>query len=210
VKVDLDGLQSRVAVLPVPASGYRDVVALSGKVYYLRRGSKDDKTKLFFYDLEKQKETELGDVNGFEISADGKKMLVNQERSYAIIDLPTAKIDVKDKLKLSDMSVRLDRKAEWTQMYNECWRQMRDFFFDPHMHGVDWPAVRLKYAALVPYVNHRADLTYIIGEMISELSVGHTYVGGETFRRWSVFSLASWAPSWSVMPPRSTTRLRKF
>ena len=178
VKVDLEGLQSRIAVLPVSASGYRDVVALSGKVYYLRRGSKDEKTKLFLYDLEKQKETELGEVNGYEISADGKKMLVNQERSYAIIDLPTAKIDIKEKLSLSDMTVRLDRKAEWTQMYNECWRQMRDFFFDPHMHGVDWPAVKAKYAALVPYVNHRADLTYIIGEMIGELSVGHTYVGG--------------------------------
>ena len=178
VKVDLDGLQSRIAVLPVSASSYREVTVLSGKVYYLRRGSKDEKTKLFLYDLEKQKETELGDVNGFEISADGKKMLINQDRSYAIIDLPTAKIDVKEKLKLSDMTVRLDRKAEWTQMYNECWRQMRDFFFDPNMHGVDWPAVRQKYAALVPYVNHRADLTYIIGEMIGELSVGHTYVGG--------------------------------
>ncbi|HLE31182.1 MAG TPA: PDZ domain-containing protein [Bacteroidota bacterium] len=178
VKVDLEGLQSRIAVLPVSASGYRDVVALPGKVYYLRRGSKDEKTKLFLYDLEKQKETELGEVNGYEISADGKKMLVNQERSYAIIDLPTAKIDIKEKLSLSDMTVRLDRKAEWTQMYNECWRQMRDFFFDPHMHGVDWPAVKAKYAALVPYVNHRADLTYIIGEMIGELSVGHTYVGG--------------------------------
>ena len=178
VKVDLEGLQSRIAVLPVSASGYRDVVALPGKVYYLRRGSKDEKTKLFLYDLEKQKETELGEVNGYEISADGKKMLVNQERSYAIIDLPTAKIDIKEKLSLSDMSVWLDRKAEWTQMYNECWRQMRDFFFDPHMHGVDWPAVKAKYAALVPYVNHRADLTYIIGEMIGELSVGHTYVGG--------------------------------
>jgi tricorn protease len=178
VKVDLDGLQSRIAVLPIAASNYRDVTVLSGKVYYLRRGSKDEKTKLFLYDLEKQKETELGDVNGYEISADGKKMLVNQEKSYAIIELPTAKIDVKEKLKLSDMTVRLDRKAEWTQIYNECWRQMRDFFFDPHMHGVDWSAVRQKYAALVPYVNHRADLTYIIGEMISELSVGHTYVGG--------------------------------
>ena len=178
VKVDLEGLQSRIAVLPVSASGYRDVVALPGKVYYLRRGSKDEKTKLFLYDLEKQKETELGEVNGYEISADGKKMLVNQGRSYAIIDLPTAKIDIKEKLSLSDMTVRLDRKAEWTQMYNECWRQMRDFFFDPHMHGVDWPAVKAKYAALVPYVNHRADLTYIIGEMIGELSVGHTYVGG--------------------------------
>src|SRR3990172_2384411 len=178
VKVDLEGLQSRIAVLPVSASGYRDVVALSGKVYYLRRGSKDEKTKLFLYDLEKQKETELGEMNGFEISTDGKKMLISQEGSYAIIDLPSAKIDAKDKLNLSDMKVKLDRHAEWKQIYDECWRQMRDFFYAPNMHGVDWPAMKKRYEVLLPYVNHRADLTYILGELIGELTTGHTYVGG--------------------------------
>ena len=55
---------------------------------------------------------------------------------------------------------------------------MRDFFYDPNMHGVDWKAVRDKYEPLVAHVNHRADLTYIIGEMIGELNAGHTYVGG--------------------------------
>jgi tricorn protease len=74
--------------------------------------------------------------------------------------------------------MRLDRKAEWKQIYNECWRQMRDFFYDPDMHGVDWKKMRERYAPLVEHVGHRADLTYIIGEMISELNVGHAYVGG--------------------------------
>lgn len=178
VKVDIDGLASRIAVLPIGAANYRNVNALNDRVYYLRRGSKDDNSVLLMYDLKKEKETELGEVNGYEISADGKKMLVSQKGSYAIIDLPSSKIDAKEKLDLSEMSVRLDRRAEWEQIFNECWRQMRDFFYDPHMHGLDWPAVRKKYAALVPYVNHRADLTYIIGEMIGELSTGHTYVGG--------------------------------
>ena len=55
--------------------------------------------------------------------------------------------------------------------YNEAWRQMRDFFYAPNMHGVDWEAMRDKYAALLPYVNHRNDLTYLIGELIGELNV---------------------------------------
>jgi tricorn protease len=63
-------------------------------------------------------------------------------------------------------------------MYHECWRQMRDFFYDPNLHGVDWPAVRKKYEPLVEHVAHRADLTYVIGEMISELNAGHAYVSG--------------------------------
>jgi tricorn protease len=55
---------------------------------------------------------------------------------------------------------------------------MRDFFYDPNLHGVDWDKVRKNYEPLLPYVRHRADLTYLIGEMISELNAGHTYVGG--------------------------------
>jgi tricorn protease len=77
--------------------------------------------------------------------------------------------------------VQLDRRAEWNQIFNECWRQMRDFLFDPHLHGVDWKKMHDTYGQLLPYVNHRADLTYIIGEMIGELNIGHTYVGGGDF-----------------------------
>ena len=178
VKVDVNGLKERISVLPISAANYGNITALEGKVFYTRNGSKDEKRKIFLYDLEKQKETELGDFNGYEISADGKKMLVGVDGSFAIIDLPSAKIEMKDKLNLSDMKVTLNKQAEWNQMYNECWRQMRDFFFDPNMHGVDWKKVRENYAPLVQYVRHRADLTYIIGEMIGELNCGHTYVGG--------------------------------
>ena len=72
-------------------------------------------------------------------------MLVGQEKSYAIIDLPTAKLEIKEKLDLSDMKVKLDHHAEWMQIYNECWRQMRDFFFAPNMNGVDWAGIKKKY-----------------------------------------------------------------
>ncbi|KPK37337.1 MAG: protease, partial [Phycisphaerae bacterium SG8_4] len=81
-------------------------------------------------------------------------------------------------LDLSGMEVHLDKKKQWAQIFNECWRQMREFFYVPNMHGVDWPAMRRRYEPLVAHVSHRADLTYIIGEMIGELNVGHTYVGG--------------------------------
>ena len=76
------------------------------------------------------------------------------------------------------MKVKVDHHAEWNQIFNEAWRQMRDFYFAPNMSGVDWENVRKNYEPLVAFVNHRADLTYILGEMIGELSTGHTYVGG--------------------------------
>ncbi|MFQ5604133.1 MAG: S41 family peptidase [bacterium] len=178
VKVDEDGLKNRIVGLPIKPSSFWHLTSVGDKLYYNRNGSGDDKSKLLMFDFEKEKETELGNVNGYEISADQKKMLVSQNNSYAIIDLPKGKIKIDKKLDLSGMEIRLDRKAEWNQIYTECWRQMREFFYDPNMHGLDWQAVRQKYQPLVAHVNHRNDLTYLIGEMIGELNVGHTYVGG--------------------------------
>jgi tricorn protease len=112
-------------------------------------------------------------------------MLVKIGKEYAMIDLPKDKIELKDekagkdyKLKLAGLDLKLDRHAEWNQIYNESWRHMRDFFYAPNMNGVDWKVMRDKYAALVPFVNHRNDLTYLIGELIGELNNGHAYVAG--------------------------------
>ena len=178
VKVDPEGLAQRIGVLPIAASNYGHLTSVGDKLYYTRHGTKDEKTRIFLYDLDKQKETDLGEFSGFEISADSKKMLVSGDGSFAIIDLPTAKIDAKEKLNLGDLKMTLDRRAEWNQIYRESWRQMRDFLYAPNLHGVDWPKIRSLYEPFLAHVNHRADLNYIIGEMIGELNVGHTYVGG--------------------------------
>ncbi len=178
VTVDIDGIVNRIVEIPVAASNYWNITSAGDKVYYMRNGTKDEKPKLLMYDLAAMKETELGEINGYEISTNGKKMLVGQQGSYAIIDLPSAKIDIKEKLDLSNLKMQLDRYAEWEQIYYECWRQMRDFFYAPNMHEVDWAFEREKYKPLLQHVNHRADLTYIIGELIGELNAGHAYVGG--------------------------------
>jgi tricorn protease len=178
VKVDVGGLKERVIGLPISTSAYSNISCIGTTVYYNRSGSKDEKPKLLMYDLKEQKETELGQINGYEISADEKKMLVSQNEKYAIIDLPKSAVKLEKTLDLSGMEMNLNRQAEWKQIFYECWRQMRDFFYVPNLHGVDWEDMRKKYEPLLAYVNHRNDLTYIIGEMISELNAGHAYVGG--------------------------------
>jgi tricorn protease len=183
MRVDAEGIKERIAALPILAANYRDLAVRGDSVYYLRNASSDRKPVLMLYNLAEQKETSLGECGGYEISADGKKMLVSQEDKYAIIDLPKAKLDLSETLNLSGLQVNLDRKAEWKQIFNECWRQMRDFFYAPNMHGIDWTATRKRYEPLVESVNSRADLTYIIGEMIAELSSGHSYVGGGDLAR---------------------------
>ncbi len=176
--VDLDGIQGRIGKLPISASSYFNLKAADNKLFYQRRGNMDEKTVLLVYNFEDRKETNLGFANGFEISTDKKKMLVSQNGSYGIIGLPSAEVKISEKLDLSGMEMIVNKQDEWQQIFNESWRQMRDFFFSPSMHGVDWKAEKERYAPLVKYVNHRNDLTYIIGEMISELNVGHAYVGG--------------------------------
>ena len=178
VRVDADGLIARIGVVPTPPANYASLTSVGGRLYY-GRASAREAAALYVYDLEKQTETQIGTGAGYEISADGRKMLIGQPGNrFAIIDTPTGKADPRDFLDLTDMKVALDRRAEWRQMFYESWRQMRDFFYAPNMHGVDWPAMRRTYEVLLPHVNHRADLTYVIGEMISELNAGHAYVGG--------------------------------
>jgi tricorn protease len=192
VKVDTDGIQNRIVGLEITPGNYRNIRMVDDRIFYLRRtagedGGEDDddgndrdrKSHLCAYSLEDRKETVLGDANDYQITFDGKKMLVKIKKDYAIIDLPKDKIETKDhEHKIEGLDMQLDRHAEWNQIYFECWRHMRDFFFSPTMNGVDWKAMRDKYAALVPFVNHRNDLTYLLGELIAELNSGHTYVAG--------------------------------
>lgn len=194
VKVDAEGLGDRIISLPITPSNYGSIHMLGEKIYYRRLpggpvtgggggegfgAGRATRAVLAFYNLKDRKETELGNFDGFEISANGKKMLIRSGRDYSLIDVPSAKVELKPdaKLDLSGLELRLDRRAEWAQVFNESWLQMRDFFYAPNMHGVDWPAQKKKYSALLPHVTTRNDLTYLIGEMIAELHIGHAYVG---------------------------------
>ena len=72
----------------------------------------------------------------------------------------------------------LDPKDEFKQIFNEGWRNQRDYLYVPNMHGTDWVKDKQMYGALLPYVNHRADLNYLIDNMGAEISIGHSYVRG--------------------------------
>jgi tricorn protease len=192
VKVDLDGIHDRISGVEIVPGNYSDIRLVDDRIFYIRRtvadqegedeedqDGPDRKGHLCFYSMEDRKETVLGEVNAYQISADGKRMLVKIKKNYAIIDLPKDKLETKDhELKLAGLDMQLDKHAEWNQIYFECWRQMRDFFYAPNMNAIDWKAMRDKYAAILPFVNHRNDLTYLLGELIGELNNGHTYVGG--------------------------------
>lgn len=174
VKVDEENLADRIESLPVAAGNYYRLVATNDGVYYTSNSAGKDRSFKFF-SLKDKKETEIGDFGGYVVSADGKKILLRKMADIYIEDLGTSKLEPKNKLNLDGLKTNTDLHAEWKQIYDESWRQMRDYFYDPKMHGVDWKAMHEKYAVLLPHVNHRNDLTYVIGELIGELNVGHAY-----------------------------------
>ncbi|MGE5425279.1 MAG: S41 family peptidase [Syntrophothermus sp.] len=176
IKIDLDGIMDRIIDLPLEAAAYYGVNCTGRYVYYIK--SSKGETSFMIYDLEDKKESTLGDYRSYEISSDGKKMLIVDHGKHAVIDIPHGKINVSDWMNLSNMKYFVDLKAEWSQMYHEAWRQMKYFYFAPNMSGIDWEGVKKKYEPLLPYVNHRNDLSYIMGEMVAELSTGHAYIEG--------------------------------
>ena len=176
IKIDFDGLSDRIFELPIPAANYSSLITNKNEIYYLRRTN--NSSALYKYDFEKLEESKIGDFTMFDISNDFKSILFKIKDEYYIEKLKEDLKPKDGKLDLSDMKIYIDRKKEWEQIYNETWRQMRDFFYDPNMHGVDWLAVKKKYEVLLPHISHRADLTYLLGEMVGELNAGHAYVGG--------------------------------
>ncbi len=175
VVIDEDGLTDRIESLPVPPGNYDHIFATNDGVYYNATSTRSLNTFKYF-SLKEKKETEIGNFNGFATNADQSKILIKKGQDYYIEDLNGTKIETKNKLDLDAMKLVTDLRAEWKQIFDESWRQMRDYFYDPNMHGVDWKKMHDKYAVLLPSVSHRNDLTYLIGEMIGELNIGHAYV----------------------------------
>ncbi len=168
VTVDLDGIVERASALPLDPGMYWLLAAVDGDLYFSTRR---DIKKISLSDL---KESPVVTGMPLAYAPKGKKMLLRDGEDLFIIGAPSWKKD--KKVMLQDVRVFTDYPAEWNQIFNETWRVYRDHFYLPTMHGRDWEGIREKYEVLLPYVKHRHDLTYLIGEMISELNVGHCYV----------------------------------
>jgi len=190
-KVDLEGIQDRIVALAVPPAVIRNLDASKEAIYYstspiqgLSGPISGESSAIHAYDLKERKDKVLLDgADHFALSHDGSKLLYRADGDgpLGIIDAkpPDTPHKVGDgALKLDGMRVEVDPPQEWKEIFNEVWRQERDYFFEGSMNGVDWQKTKDQYAQLLPYVADRYSLTYVLGEMIGELSNSHTYVGG--------------------------------
>jgi tricorn protease len=182
VEIEVAGFEARGVILPPEVGAYGDVSAAEGKVIYMKRprtgAAPRQKGVLAYFDLkEREEQVVVEEIDGYQLSADQKKVLVTQGATVAILDLkPKQKIE--KKLRTAELEMLVDPKAEWRQMFNDAWRIVRDYFYDPGMHGVPWDAVKAQYSALLDDCVTRWDVNFLIGEMIAELNASHTYRGG--------------------------------
>ncbi|HLL75025.1 MAG TPA: PDZ domain-containing protein [Pyrinomonadaceae bacterium] len=172
VRIDFDGFENRVRAVPGQPTNYRRLSATSDGVLYLSGPG-----KLSLYNLEaKAEQTIIEGINDYDLSADGKKIIFQQGRdNYGVAPVAPAQKTDQGLLRLDGMTMKIDPKLEWAQEFTDAWRILRDWFYDPNLHGVDWKGIRAKYGAMVPHVAHREDLTYLLSEVGSELMAGHVY-----------------------------------
>ena len=170
VEIDPEGILARIVKLPLSAGYYHNLFSDGKCVWYYNNGA------THAYDLKAQKDHTVAE-GAFMLAAAGTdKVMYWKGNNFYIGTLGTGKATLDKAVDLSDMVAPIDYDLEWAQIFDEAWRAYRDGFYVENMHGVDWKAIKEKYAVLLPYVKTRLDLNYVIGEMISELACGHAYV----------------------------------
>jgi tricorn protease len=183
VKIDVAGFERRVRAIPGAPGNYNNLAAVPTGVLYINGRAARAALKLYNID-DRKEETVLEGVRGYDVSANGEKLVARSGDDYAIVSVKPGQKFADGALALDHLEMKIDPRAEWTQEFNDAWRIFRDWFYDPSMHGLDWEAMRTKYGQLIPYMNHRADLDFILGELGGEINAGHVYI--DTSDDWQV------------------------
>jgi tricorn protease len=185
VAIDFDGISQRILALPLPARNYNGLFAgKTGELFVVENPPAPDadgppKLVVSKFDLSKRKTDVL--ISGIEnvaFSFNGEKFLYQQGDTWTIAPTAQAAKPGEGTLKLDSMEVWVEPRAEWNQMFNEIWRIERDFLYDPHHHGVNLNALSKEYSAYLDGIATRDDLNYLFDQMLSEINIGHMFVGG--------------------------------
>ena len=180
LRIDWEGIQDRIIDLPVPPGNYSQLgVGGNGELYYIA-ATDGAPGKLHKFDLAKRNDEEVMPSDGYNLSSDGKKMLLVSGGAWSIVNSGEKPAPGKT-LNVDAIQVKVDPVAEWSEIFDEAWRVNRDYFYDPAMHGIDWPGMKKKYAAFLPDLTCRDDLNNVMQWMFSELVIGHHFIlnGGD-------------------------------
>ncbi|HEX8836638.1 MAG TPA: PDZ domain-containing protein [Candidatus Acidoferrum sp.] len=193
VEIDLEGISQRILALPIPGRNYNGLLAGKAGVLFLGEGPQVDPidfddggptTKIHKFDLKTRKTEQILDgVTSFDVSFNGEKMLYAKQNQWFIT--PAEKpadgppqAGQGGPLRLDSMEVYVDPRAEWKHMYDQVWRDERDFLYDPGLHGLGLEEVKKKYEPFLDNISTRDDLNYLFTEMLGNITIGHMFVGG--------------------------------
>ncbi len=189
VIVDLEGIQGRVMEVPVPAGNMNGLTVSEKSLYYTDSDPSDRRKRNLEVVEIKNKDVKpvamVDDIKGFELSADGKKIVVSKANDLYVVDAGTAAVSdlAKSKVNLSSWTLSVNPREEWRQMFIEAWRLERDFFYDPHLNGVDWKGILQRHLPLLDRITDRDELNDLLSSMVGELSALHTFVVGGDIRK---------------------------
>jgi tricorn protease len=181
VVIDVDGLAARLFEVPGVSGNLSGLTATPKHLFFNSQApGTTTKPRLMRLEITHDKpEAKLfaDDPRGWDVSLDGKSIALRKGDAFHVV--PTAgdaPAKFEHSVPLGAWSFAIDPREEWRQIYRESWRMLRDFFYDPNMHGIDWLAIRKKYEPLVDRIADRSDLSEILHEMSGELAALHIYV----------------------------------
>jgi tricorn protease len=187
VTVDFENISQRILALPIPERNYFGMTAGKEGVVFLTEGPlvPGGGGPVIFtvqrFDLKTRKTEKIVEgAREIAFSDNGEKILYHQGDGWFIAPDDKAVKPGDGQLKTEDMEVNVDPRAEWKQMYHEVWRIERDFFYDPHFHGLNLNAAEKAYEPFLEGIASRADLDYLFADMLGNLTVQHMFVGGGT------------------------------
>jgi len=180
--IDISGFEGRIELLDIPAGNYGNLTGTEGKLLFIKSPNSGsgpgNSSALHYYDIkEREVKQIIPKVFGYNVSANGKKLLVMQDSKLAVIDIKE-KQKIDKTVPTNDMMMTVTPIEEWKQIFNDVWRFERDYFYDPNMHGVNWNLMKERYGQLIEQSSTRNDVNIIIGDLIAELNASHTYNGG--------------------------------
>jgi len=182
VTIDVEGLTARLHLVPVSPGNYRALGVTEKALFWLSRAAGENSFELVAAPIQKKDvkiETVASNIRFYDLSADGKKLLLRVGDKLHVVDAKPKSADLKKTaIDLDGWKLSIDPREEWRQMFVEAWRLERDYFYDQGMHGVNWPAMLEKYLPLVRRVTDRAELSDLMAQMVSELAALHIFVGG--------------------------------
>jgi len=197
ILIDADAISARTHRLPIESGVLSSLEAIPGGVLVLRRpvrGLLDEvwpapplgvpnatlerhalggSSKSSEADSEDDDHELVDGISGYALSRDGSTIAFPQGPAIVVMRLDE---EHKKSVRLTDLRLRVDPVAEWTQIFHEAWRLQRDFFWAPTMGGVDWTAKRDRHAPALERIGTRQELDDLLRLLLGELATSHAYV----------------------------------